>query len=183
MRKVTSYRPTAPVVINLIALFIVLSGQAVALQGKNVVRKDDIAAGAVTARNLASGIVTQAKLARHAVTDTSLGNRSVVGRTIRPGSIHGLTLAGTIVSLADIPDADPVGDGGDFTWTTSGATATCPSSARLLNGGIRIQDSAFHRAFVLSTSPSSSNASTWVGQISADTGGASPGTLYAHCLR
>lgn len=182
MSNLKSYRPTAPIVINLVALFIVLGGQAVALQGKNDVKKNDIAAGAVTTRNLAPGIVTKTKLARHAVTDAALDNRSVVGRTIAPGSIHGLTLAGTIVVLANVPDADPVGDGGDFTWTTSGATATCPSGALLLNGGIRIQTSLSHRAFVLSTSPSNSNALTWVGQISTDTGGASPGELRALCL-
>jgi hypothetical protein len=180
MRKLASYRPTAPVAINLIALFIVLGGHAIALPGKHVVKKNDIAAGAVTARNLAPGIVTTAKLARNAVTDAALANEAVTGRTIKTRSVHGLTLAGTFQPVANVPDADPVAD---FSWSISGATATCPSSAMLLNGGVTIQDSALHRAFVQSIYPSSSNDSTWVGQISTDTGGVSPGQLYAHCLR
>ena len=55
MQRLTSYRPTAPVVINLIALFIVLGGHAFALPGKSRVTREDIATGAVTARNLAPG--------------------------------------------------------------------------------------------------------------------------------
>jgi hypothetical protein len=184
MRRLKSYRPTAPVAINLIALFIVLGGHAIALPGKHVVKKNDIAAGAVTARNLAPGIVTTAKLGRHAVTDAALHNKAVTGRTIRPGSVRGFTLTGTFQPVANVPDADPAGPMGyDGFWTTSGATATCPQGASLLTGGIRIQDSASHRDFVQSAYPSSSNDSTWVGQISTDTGGASPGQLYAHCLR
>jgi hypothetical protein len=184
MSGLKSYRPTAPVVINLVALFIVLGGHAVALPGKNVVKKNDIAPGAVTARSLAPGIVTSAKLGRHAVTDAALANKSVTGRTISPRSVHGLMLAGTIVIPANVADADPAGPmGSDGNWTTSGATATCPPDAMLLNGGITIQDSPSHRAFVQSIYPSGSNASTWVGQISTDTGGASPALLYAYCLR
>jgi hypothetical protein len=179
-----TYRPTPPVVINLIAMFIVLGGQAVALSGKHHVKKDDLAAGAVTARNLARGVVTSRKLSRHAVAEADLGTETVIGRTIKPGSVHSVALDGTFQIPATIPDADLPGPmGSDFNWTTSGATATCPSSARLLNGGLRIQDSASHRAFLQSTFPSSTNASTWVGQISTDTGGASPGLLFAHCLR
>jgi hypothetical protein len=180
MSRLKSYRPTAPVVINLVALSIVLGGQAVALSGRNVVKKNDIAAGAVTARNLGRGIVTSAKLGRHAVTDSELANESVTGRTITPRSVHGLTLAGIFQAIAPVPDSDSVAD---FTWTTSGATATCPPNARLLNGGTKIPGSANHRAFVQSAYPSASSASTWVGEISTDTGGASPGQLLASCLR
>ncbi|MGH3934936.1 MAG: hypothetical protein ACRDS1_08180, partial [Pseudonocardiaceae bacterium] len=109
--------------------------------------------------------------------------RSVTGRTISPNSVNGFALAGTIQIPATVPDADPADDGGDFAWTASGASATCPQGTKLLNGGLKIQDSVHHRAFIQGIYPSSSNASTWVGAISTDTGGASPGTLYAHCLR
>lgn len=184
MSTIKNYRPGAPVVINLIALFIVLGGQAVALQGKGRVKRDDIAAGAVTARTLGQGIVTASKLRRHAVTSTQLGNDSVTGRAIHPGSVHGVSLVGTIQVPASIADLDPAGPmGSDGNWTTSGATAACLPGTLLLNGGVTIQDSASHRALVQSTSPSASNALTWIGEISTDTGGASPGAVIAHCLR
>jgi hypothetical protein len=103
---------------------------------------------------------------------------------VHPRSVRGIELAGTFQPVANVADTDPPGPmGADGNWTTSGATAPCPPSALLLNGGIEIQDSATHRAFLQSTYPSNSNASTWVGEISTDTGGASPGRLYAYCLR
>jgi hypothetical protein len=181
MARLKSYRPTAPMVINLIALFIVLGGQAIAVSGHGRVDADDLAKGSVTARNLAFGAVTKSKLARHAITDAALGSRVVTGRVIEPGVVRGQNLAGTFQVPAQVPDADPIEDSH---WTTSTTgTATCPSDARLLDGGIVIQTSPFQKAFIQSTFPSSSNASTWVGEISTDTGGASPALLYAHCLR
>lgn len=183
MSKLKNYRPTAPVVINLIALFIALGGQAIALTGENRVKKGDIAIGAVMARNLAPGVVTKTKLAAHAVTSDALDHESVTGRAIKPGSVHGQTLLGTLEIPVDVPDADPAGPmGADGNWTTSGATATCPADAIRLNGGVKIRDSASHRAFLQSTYPNAANAATWVGEITTDTGGASPAQLFALCL-
>lgn len=184
MHKLNSYRPTAPVVINLVALFIVLGGQALASGGKARVERDDIAPGAITARALAPRVVTSAKLAAHAVTDAALANQAVSGRSIVPGSVHGPKLTGTIGIPATVPDVDPAGPmGADGNWTSSGGSASCPTDMRLLNGGLSITDSAFHKAFIESIFPSGSNASTWVGTISTDTAGASPGQLFALCLR
>lgn len=174
---VTGRRPSAPVVINLIALFIVLGGQAVARSNKNVV-KGDIAAGAITSRSLAPRVVTAVKLAHHAVSEAALSHGAVTGRTIRPRSVQGLTLAGMISPVTNIPDADAVAD---FSWTNSSATVACPQGARLISGGITIR-TGNRRAFLQSTYPSGSNASTWVGEISTDSGGASPGELVAFCL-
>ncbi len=180
MRRIKSYRPTAPVVINLIALFIVLGGHAFALPGKSRVTRGDLAAGSVTARNLAPGIVGTAKLARHSVTAAALARGAVTGRALRLGSVHGASLAGTIQIPATVPDVDAIAG---VNWTTSSGTATCPSNAMLLNGGMTIQAAGNNKAAIQSLLPSSSNASTWVGAITSDTGGASPGQLYAYCLR
>jgi hypothetical protein len=171
-------------VINLIALSIVLGGQAVALQGNGVVKRDDLARGSVTARNLSPGIITKSKLAGHAVKAESLATGAVVGRTIKPSSIHGMSLEGTTTPITTILDADPAGPmGSDGNWTNANGAVSCPSGALLLSGGIRIQTSASHRAFIESIYPSGTGAPTWLGAISTDTGGASPGELRALCLR
>jgi len=162
------------------ALFIVLGGHALALSGKAVVRRNDIAAGAVTARNLAPGIVTNAKLGNHSVTKPALAKGAVTGQAISPSSVHGDTLAGTIQVPTVVPDVDAIAG---VNWTTSSATATCPPGAMLLNGGMTIQSGGNNKAAIQSLLPSSSNASTWIGAISSDTGGASPAQLYAYCLR
>ncbi len=177
-----SYRPSAPLVINLIALFIVLGGQALAISGGKV-QKDDLAPGAVTAFNLAKGSVRSSKLSSQTVRGADLAKAAVIGRTLARNSVNGQALQGTIEQPVTIPDADPNGDPGEFNWTTSGAAATCPAGTLRLNGGVRIEDSATHRAFLQSTFPSATNGNGWVGEISTNTGGASPGLLLALCLR
>jgi len=183
MRRLTRHRPSAPAVINLLALFIVLGGHAVALTGQARVMRDDLAPGAVTARNLAPGAVTAAKLADHALGTGALARQAVGGSAIAPGAVHGGALLGTVEVPATIPDADPVTHENDFTWTGSGATAACPAGTVRLDGGVRIQDSSSHRGFLQSTFPSGADPATWAGEISTDSGGASPGLLLALCLR
>src|SRR4051812_43316456 len=108
MRRLKIIRPTAPVVINLIALFILLGGQAVALTGKDRVKKGDLARGAVTARNLASGAVSTSRLAARSVIGAALGGGAVTGRTINPGVVNGQALAGTFQIPGNVPDLDAI---------------------------------------------------------------------------
>lgn len=177
------YRPSAPIVINAIALFIVLGGQAIAMSNQGVVQANELATGSVTAKNLAPGIVGTKKLARHAVLGRAFHSKAITGRAVAPGAIHGETSAGSYAVPGSIPDLDPAGPmGSDGNWTASGSTASCPSGALLIGGGLRMRDDPSHRAFLQSSFPSSSNASTWVGEISTDSGGASFGQLYAFCL-
>jgi hypothetical protein len=180
MQRLTSYRPTAPIVINLIALFVVLGGHAFGLPGKSRVTREDIATGAVTARNLAPGIVGKAKLARHAVASSDLARGAVSGQALQPRSVHGAALAGTIQIPAIVPDVDAIAG---VDWTTSSGTASCPANTMLLTGGTSIQAAGNNKAAIQSLLPSSSNASTWVAAITSDAGGGSPGQLYAYCLR
>ncbi len=182
--RLKRFRPTAPIVINLIALSIVLGGQAFALPGRHVVKKGDFAAGAVTARNLRSGVVHTKTLRRGAVGEVALRNRSIVGRMIRPGAVSGLTLAGVESFVAGIPDADPAGPmGADGNWTSSSATVACQPGGKLFSGGVSISGPSNGRGFVQSTFPSSTDAVSWIGEISTDTGGTSPGHLLALCLK
>ena len=184
MTRRNPLRPSAPFVINLIALLIVLGGQAIARPGPGVVKRDDFARRAVTAPNLAPRAVARRKLALHSVTTRALARAAVTGRVLRPHSVNGRSLAGGLPFPGDIPDMDPPGPmGSDGNWTASGATATCPRGTRLISGGLTIRDSAGHRAFVQSSAPSGSNPAAWVGQISSDAGGASPAVLVAFCLR
>jgi hypothetical protein len=171
-------RPSPSLVLSFIAVLIALGGQAGALSGKHRVRKGDIAKGAVTARNLARGAVKRKALAPHAVTNHALARDAVTGRTIAPFSIGGSELGAITGPAIAIPDTDPAAN--DFAWTTSPAVdASCPAGALLLGGGVTIQTSTFQKAFVQTSAP---NGGSWEGTISTDTGGASPGRVYALCL-
>ncbi len=100
-------------IVGYVALFVALSGTAVALPGKKSVKSNDIApnavrtkaikAGAVKNSKLADGAVTSAKiadgqgvgvdLANSSITEPKLANDAVSRRTIVAGSINGGKLA------------------------------------------------------------------------------------------
>lgn len=181
MSKRKKLRPTAPLVINLIALCVVLGGHASALTGHGRVTRGDIAPGAVTARNFAPRVVSSAKLAAHAVTARKLDDSAVHGRAISPHSMRGANLAliGNVPN--QIPDPDPAFDPNN--WNSSpGVTANCPEGGLLLSGGVSIQDaSSNHRAFLQSSAPTASGKG-WLAAISTDTGGAASAQVFADCL-
>jgi hypothetical protein len=177
MKRLAS-KPSPSLVLSIIAVLIALGGQAGALPGKHSVGKGDLAKGAVTAFSLAPGAVKAKALARHAVTNHAIATNAVTDRTIAPFSVGGLDLGSVTGDVAIIPDTDPIADDGH--WTSSPTvSAGCPGDGVLLAGGVVIRDSIFHSAFVQTSGPRNLR---WEGVISTDTGGASPGMVYAMCL-
>ena len=77
-----------------VALLATLGGIAVALPGKNKVKKDDIARGAVG----------KADLAKNAVTNRSVRNRSLTGRKFRLNALGGNAVKES--TLGRVPSAD-----------------------------------------------------------------------------
>jgi hypothetical protein len=86
-----------------VALFVALSGTAIALPGKNKVKQNDIARGAVVGKAIAphtvrktkirAGAVTTNKLLDGAITAPKLAEDSVTGQAIAQGSINGGKIA------------------------------------------------------------------------------------------
>jgi hypothetical protein len=178
MKRSAPKRPSPSLVLSMITLFVALTSTAGALPGRNLVEKGDIAKRAVTARALAPGAVKARAIAKKAVTRSKLANDAVTRRSLAPFSVGAFALGDTMTVSALIPDSDPTAN--DFAWTTSPtAVAVCPSGSTLLGGGISIATSTFQRAFVQSSAP---GADRWEGVISTDTGGASPGRVFAICL-
>jgi hypothetical protein len=170
-------RPSPSLVLSLFTLFIALTTTAVALPGRNLVEKGDIAKGAVTARVLARGAVKSRAIAKKAVTSAKLANHAVTKRSLAASSVGAFALGDTTTVSAPIPDVDA---SHDLSWTTSPTVvAVCPSNGVLLGGGVSIATSPFHEAFVQTSAP---NGDRWEGTISTNTGGASPGQVYAVCL-
>jgi hypothetical protein len=67
MEKLMLRRPSPALVVSCIALFVALSGSAIALQGQNGVRSDDIAPGAVKRGDVAANAINSAKVANGAL--------------------------------------------------------------------------------------------------------------------
>ena len=170
-------RPSPSLVLSLFTLFIALTTTAVALPGRNLVEKGDIAKGAVKARDLAPGSVKSRAIRKKAVTGAKLANHAVTKRSLAASSVGAFALGDTTTVSAPIVDVDAIPDD---VWTTSAtAVAVCPPGGTLLGGGVAIAGSSRHRAFVQTSAP---NGDRWEGTISTDTAGASPGQVYAVCL-
>ena len=72
MRYLKSWRPTPSFVVSCIALFVALSAQAVALQGQNGVKSDDIAPGAVHRGDVAGNAINGAKVADNSLSGADI---------------------------------------------------------------------------------------------------------------
>jgi hypothetical protein len=111
-------------VVGYLALFVALSGTALALPGQKQVKSDDIAKGAVKGKAIAAdavsksklrsgsvdaakivdGSITAAEIAAGAVTATQLANDSVIREKIGQGEINGGKLANGAVNSAKVAD-------------------------------------------------------------------------------
>jgi hypothetical protein len=177
MKRLASKRPSASLVLSVIAVLIALGGQAGALPGKHSVGKGDLANGAVTAASLAPGAVTDRAIARRAIHGSALASKAIKARMLAPGSVDARALGPVTVVETQISDSDTAVDS---TYTASGATLACPGGQRLLSGGIR----AFAGRVLMVSSRPGANADRWEGTVASDAGGASPlATLDILCLK
>lgn len=96
-------RPSAGLVVAVVALVFALSGAAVALPGKNKVDKNDIAKNAVTAKALKNGAVTGPKLGAGAVTEAKLGAGAVTSAKLADNAVTGAKV--DEASLGTVPAA------------------------------------------------------------------------------
>lgn len=194
MSKLKSKRPAPGTVLGLLALIVAVAGNANAFGGtKVIVRKGDIAPGAVTAKALAKGAVHAKALSKGAVTAKALkpgavgaealGRDAVTASALAPGSVYGGALGSIAVHASPIADHDETAD--LSTWTTSDtATATCAVGERLLTGGVVFTNPGNRRVGIVEDLPfESGNSSGYVGQITSDSGGTATAEVQAICLK
>jgi len=82
-------------VVGYLALFVALSGTALALPGKKQVKPDDLANGAVKGKAIAAGAVSTAKVRDDAITAPKLS----------PGAVTSAVLGGSAVGTAALADS------------------------------------------------------------------------------
>jgi hypothetical protein len=188
-------RPSPGTALGLLALIVAVAGNTGAFAGTThiVVRKGDIAKGAVTANTLAKGAVHAKALAKGAVTSTALkpgavgaealGRDAVTAAAIAPGSVYGGALGPVVVHGAAIKDLDETAD--LSTWTTSDtAAATCSPGERLLTGGVVLTNPGNRRVGIVEDLPfESGGVSGFAGQITSDSGGTAAAEVQAICLK
>lgn len=102
-------RPSPSFVLAAIALFVALSGAAIALPGKNTVDSGDIRKNAVKSSDIAKGAVRSADIRNGQVAGSDLGANSVNGGKIAANSVNSSDVAGESLSDADISDFQALG--------------------------------------------------------------------------
>lgn len=185
--------PSLGTVLGFTALMVALAGNAGALPGKNVVKRGDIAKGAVTARNLSHGAVKRPAIARGAVSSRALTSsavgpdalaaNAVTANAIAPDSIRGYALGQVVIHTTPIADNDAVAANPD--WTSSNTeVAKCGVGERLLSGGVTFTNPGNREVGVLVSVPfSNSGVEGWAGQITSDSGGSATAEVEVFCLK
>jgi hypothetical protein len=194
MKKLSSRRPSPGVVLGTLALIVALAGNANAFGGEKViVRKGEIAKGAVTAKTLAPGAVHAKALAKGAVTAkalkggavtaAALGPDAVTSGAIAPGSVYGGALGAVTLHSATIVDADADPHNGEWT-SSSPAAAMCGAGERLLSGGVVVTNPGNNQVAVIASQPFINGAQNgFVGRITSDSGGSAVAEAQALCLK
>jgi hypothetical protein len=214
MSKPRSLRPSPGVVLGALALIVAVVGQASAASTtKVIVRKGEIANGAVSAKALAKGAVHPKAISKGAVTGAaikpgSIGSAALKAGTVgasalaggavtagaiapdavgsgalAPGAVYGGSLAEETIHSAPIVDADA--DPSNIEWTVSNsAVALCGSGERLLSGGVVFANTGNHEVGIVASQPFvNGSGSGWVGAITTNSGGTAKAEVQALCLK
>jgi hypothetical protein len=194
MKKLIWRRPSAGVALGTLALIVAVAGNSGAFAGtKVIVRKGQIAKGAVTAKALAAGAVHPAAISKGAVGVAALRPGSVASSTlapdavtsgaIAPGSVYGGSLGEVTVHSAAIVDADVVPS--NIEWTASiPVTVLCASGERVLSGGVVFTNTADKEVGTIISQPFvNGGGNGWVGAITTNAGGAAKAEVQALCLK
>lgn len=194
MSKPKLRRPSAGLLLGALALIVAVAGNSGAFAGtKVIVRKGQIAKGAVTAKALAQGAVHPAAISKGAVGVAALRPGSVgssvlapdaVGAgQLAPGSVYGGALGEVSVHSAAIVDADTVPH--NLEWTPSqSAVATCASGERLLSGGVVFTEVADGQVGIITSQAFVNGGQNgWAGRITTDAGGLAKAEVQALCLK
>lgn len=186
-------RPSPGTVLGTLALIVALAGNANAFSNRIVIRRGEIAPGAVTARTIAKGAVRARALAKGAVTSkalksgavtpSALAPDAVTATALAPGSVYGGALGPVTTHGTKIADIDEVAENG--TWTASNSeVASCAPGERLLTGGLVFTNPGNREVAPIELLPfSNSFADGVTGRITSNSGGSAVAEVQAICLK
>jgi hypothetical protein len=195
------------------AFVVVVSGNADAARHAYLVKKGDIAPGAVTAKTLAhgavhpkalakgavtspkikagavdtpalaKGAVTSAVLGHGAVTPPALAEDSVTSAALAPKSVYGAALGEETVHTVTIKDLDEIASNPD--WTASNtAAAACGAGERLMESGYTFTNPGNRQVSFLQALPVlNGSTNTFVGAFASNSGGSAEAQITAYCLK
>ena len=95
--------------VGYVAVFIALSGTAIALPGKDTVKRKDIARGAVVGKAIAQNAVKRAKINNGAVGPNKLGDGAVTTAKLAQGAVTGPAIAGGAIDASKVSPGSLLG--------------------------------------------------------------------------
>jgi hypothetical protein len=104
MSKFSKLRPSPALVVALAALVAAMSGAAIALPGKNSVKKNDIANGAVTGKKIAEGAVKSKQIKGKSIKGNRLKDKTIKSKQIADDAITSAQVAENGLNSTDIAD-------------------------------------------------------------------------------
>jgi hypothetical protein len=182
------FRPSPALLISCLALFMALSGSALAVGiAKNSVRSAQIVDGTVRTVDLRDGAVSSPKIAPAAVGKEQLAENSVDSLKVEDGSLSGADVADKTITAADLaPHAVGAGQLGAVTVRTNSNTVakggfgsvsvSCAAGEQVLGGGAQ----PGHFGTEMTSSRPSGNG--WLYQAVNNTNGEETLTVFALCL-
>jgi trimeric autotransporter adhesin len=197
-RKTRSYRPSPALIISCVALFLALTGSALAVGvAKNSVRSPQIADGAVRSVDLRDNSVNSLKIAPSSVGSEEIAENAVESPEVAPESLTAGDLGENSVGAGEL-QADSVGASelqtssvgsgelGTVTVRTNATTiakgasgsvsVSCAAGEQVLGGG----GQPGHFGTEMTSSRPSGNG--WLYQAVNNTGGEETITAFALCL-
>ena len=178
-----------------LSLVVSLSGSADAQASRTLVRRGDIAPGAITAKaiapgavrskalakgavgpkSLAQGAVKAAAISKGAIDASALASDAVTSSALAPGSVYGGALGTVTFHTVPIADLDAIAENG--TWTASNTeTATCAKGERLLAPSFSFTNPGNREVAFLQALPFSNGEANGVSaRITSNSGGTAVG--------
>lgn len=193
MQGITEWRPNSGTVLGMIAIVIAVVGTANAAPSRIVVRKGDIAPGAVTAKSIARGAVTAPKLRKAsvtapklsggAVTSSAIAGGAVTSSALAPGSVYGGALGNETVVIKPIADLDKVAHNGEWTGSNT-EVALCGPGEALLGSGFAFATPSNGESIWTQALPVINGETRGVGgRFVSDAGGTVSAEVAAICLK
>lgn len=187
-RKNRSYRPSPALIISCVALFLALSGSALAVGiAKNSVRSAQIVDGSVRTVDLRDNAVNAQKIAPDAVGSEEIAENAVESPEVAPEALTAADLGDNSVGAGEL-QANSVGSSelGTVTVRTNSTTVakgapgsvsvSCAAGEQVLSGG----GQPGHFGSEMTSSRPQDNG--WLYQAVNNTGGQETITVFALCL-
>jgi hypothetical protein len=109
--KTRRFRPSPALILSCVALFVALSGSALAVGlAKNSVRSAQIVDGTVRTRDLKDAAVTATKIAPNAVGPSQIAENAVSSAKVAPDSLTAQDLAPSSVTSSEVADQSLTAD-------------------------------------------------------------------------